>query len=205
MSEIVEEIIEIIAKRAAPGKTVYERAHLYEDLYISTSDFEEIAEEIYEKYGTRMSADDFRSGKISSVQDVVDNVKSESWGSRTFSGCDDDDYSTSDDVADNNETHSVTYSPSDIKGWNWGACLLGWIWGLFNGAVKQTLLMFLLSTFVPFIGSIASMILLGIKGNEWAWQGKNWSSVDEFKRVQRKWAVAGVCVAVIVVLIVLNS
>ena len=34
---------------------------------------------------------------------------------------------------------------------------------------------------------------------------KHWSSVDEFKRVQRKWAVAGVCVAVVAVFLVLIS
>jgi hypothetical protein len=34
--------------------------------------------------------------------------------------------------------------------------------------------------------------MLLFKGREWAWQNKQWDSVEHFNRVQRKWAKAGV-------------
>jgi hypothetical protein len=33
--------------------------------------------------------------------------------------------------------------------------------------------------------------VLGAKGNEWAWKNKTWESVEQFKRVQRAWSIAG--------------
>ena len=86
-----EEIIEIISKHARPGATITETSHLYEDLWVSTDDFAAIAEEIHDKFGERISTEDFRSGRVSSVRDIVEYVNSQDWGSRTFSGCDDDD------------------------------------------------------------------------------------------------------------------
>jgi serine/threonine-protein kinase len=34
-------------------------------------------------------------------------------------------------------------------------------------------------------------IILGVKGNEWAWKSRRWKSVKAFKRHQRLWAIAG--------------
>jgi serine/threonine-protein kinase len=34
-------------------------------------------------------------------------------------------------------------------------------------------------------------VILGVKGNEWAWKSRRWTSVKEFKRHQRLWAIAG--------------
>jgi hypothetical protein len=75
--------------------------------------------------------------------------------------------------------------PPAIKGWNWGAFLLHWIWGIFN----NTFIAFL--TWVPIFGWIF-MLVLGVKGNEWAWQNKTWRDIEHFKNTQKKWAVAGV-------------
>ncbi|MDW7651180.1 MAG: hypothetical protein SCK29_11100 [Bacillota bacterium] len=33
--------------------------------------------------------------------------------------------------------------------------------------------------------------VLGIKGNEWAWQNRQWDSVEQFHIVQKKWALWG--------------
>lgn len=88
------------------------------------------------------------------------------------------------------ENNSGTKSPEvpeEIKGWSWGAFLLTWIWGIFN-SVFISLLMF-----IPLV-NVVIWILLGIKGNEWAWQNKRWESIEQFKRVQKKWAIAGVIV-----------
>jgi hypothetical protein len=78
--------------------------------------------------------------------------------------------------------------PALADRWNWGAFFLGWIWGLGN----RSYLAFLvwvppLSFFMPFV--------LGAKGNEWAWRNKRWDSLEHFRRVQRKWSVAGLLAA----------
>jgi len=71
--------------------------------------------------------------------------------------------------------------PPELKGWNWGAFFLNWIWGIGNG----TYIAFLM--FVPLVNFVM-LFVLGAKGNEWAWQNKQWRDVDHFKSVQRKWA-----------------
>lgn len=84
--------------------------------------------------------------------------------------------------------------PQELQGWNWGAFLLNWIWGIGNNTWLALL------CFVPFLGMVMA-IVLGIKGNEWAWQNKFWPSIAEFKRVQRIWTIAGlIVVAVSIVL-----
>jgi len=70
--------------------------------------------------------------------------------------------------------------PDEIKGWNFGAFFLNWIWGIGN----QTYIAFL--AFVPVVGFFITFFL-GVKGNELAWRNKKWESIEEFKRVQRQW------------------
>jgi Cytochrome oxidase complex assembly protein 1 len=77
--------------------------------------------------------------------------------------------------------------PGEIDRWNWGAFLLSWIWGIGNGTPIALL------TFVPIVG-LVMVFVLGAKGSRWAWRNKRWDSVEHFKRVQRKWAIAGVIV-----------
>jgi hypothetical protein len=83
--------------------------------------------------------------------------------------------------------------PSEIKGWSWGALLMNWVWGLFNGTYIALLM------FVPFV-NFAMLFVLGAKGNEWAWRNKKWDSVEHFRSVQRKWAIAGFVILVVGVL-----
>ena len=77
--------------------------------------------------------------------------------------------------------------PPEIDRWNWGAFFLSWIWGLGNGTPIALL------TLVPLVGFVM-IFVLGAKGSRWAWRNKRWDSVEHFKRVQRKWAIAGVIV-----------
>ncbi|MGZ5765547.1 MAG: cytochrome c oxidase assembly factor Coa1 family protein, partial [Usitatibacter sp.] len=77
--------------------------------------------------------------------------------------------------------------PPEIDRWNWGAFLLNWIWGIGNNTFIALLAL------VPFV-NIIMVFVLGAKGSEWAWRNKHWESVEHFKRVQRKWAIAGVIV-----------
>ena len=82
--------------------------------------------------------------------------------------------------------------PSEIKGWNWGAFWLGWIWGIRN----RTWIAFL--EFIPYFGIVWAFIL-GAKGNKWAWQNQKWDSIEQFKKSQHRWAKWGLIIFLIVI------
>jgi hypothetical protein len=75
--------------------------------------------------------------------------------------------------------------PEEVKGWSWGAFVLTWIWGVFNGVLISLLCL------IPVL-NLAWAIVLGIKGNEWAWRNKKWDSIEHFKNTQRPWNIAGI-------------
>lgn len=92
--------------------------------------------------------------------------------------------------------------PEELKGYNWGALLLSWIWGIGNKAYI-TLLSFLVA-FIPFIGGFAALgmnIWFGFKGNEWAWQNKHFESIEHFKSNQKKWTIAGIIVMIVSIIV----
>lgn len=74
--------------------------------------------------------------------------------------------------------------PQGIRGWNWGAFLLSWIWGI-SHSVWISLL-----CFVPLV-NIVMVFVLGARGNEWAWENGRWDSIEHFKRTQGNWALWG--------------
>ena len=74
--------------------------------------------------------------------------------------------------------------PPELKGWNWGAFLLNWIWGIFNGVWIS------LFALIPIV-NIVIMVILGVKGNQWAWENKDWENAEHFKKTQKNWALAG--------------
>jgi hypothetical protein len=71
--------------------------------------------------------------------------------------------------------------PEEIKKWNWAAFWLNWIWGIGNNVYLALICL------IPFVSLIAPFYF-GVKGNELAWKNKKWESVEEFKRIQKKWA-----------------
>ena len=79
--------------------------------------------------------------------------------------------------------HAATV-PAEIDRWNWGAFLLNWIWGIENNTFLALLM------FVPLV-SLVMAFILGAKGSSWAWRNKRWESVEQFRTVQRKWAIWG--------------
>ena len=92
--------------------------------------------------------------------------------------------------------------PEELKGYNWGAFLLSWIWGIGN-KTYITLLSFLVA-FIPFIGCLAALgmnIWFGFKGNEWAWQNKHFESIEHFKSNQKKWTIAGIIVTIVSIIV----
>lgn len=84
--------------------------------------------------------------------------------------------------------------PDGVKGWSWGAFLLNWIWAIGNRTWIGLLAL------VPLAGIIMAFVL-GFKGREWAWQNKNWESVEHFNQVQKKWSFWGIALVTCVILI----
>ncbi len=80
--------------------------------------------------------------------------------------------------------------PAELRGWNWGAFLLNWIWGLGNNTFIALLM------FVPVVNLVMPFVL-GAKGNTWAWRNTRWRDVAHFRSVQRVWAIVAVLVYVI--------
>jgi hypothetical protein len=74
--------------------------------------------------------------------------------------------------------------PREIIRWNWGACIFCWIWGIRN----RTYIAFL--SLIPVFGFLI-MLILGLKGNEWAWQNRQWESIEQFQREQNNWSKWG--------------
>ncbi|MBT1449778.1 hypothetical protein KJ365_02715 [Glaciecola sp. XM2] len=81
--------------------------------------------------------------------------------------------------------------PPEIKGWNWGAFFLNWIWGIGNSTYIALLV------FVPLV-NIVMLVLLGLKGNEWAWKNRAWRDVEHFKATQKKWRNASAILLLVV-------
>jgi hypothetical protein len=77
--------------------------------------------------------------------------------------------------------------PQELQGWNWGAFLLTWVWGIGNRVWLALLALIPL----PLVG-LAIAILLAVKGNEWAWNFKRWDSIEHFRKTQRIWMYWGI-------------
>ena len=75
--------------------------------------------------------------------------------------------------------------PPELQGFNVGALFLSWIWAI----AHQTWIGLL--ALVPCVG-IVMAIMLGIKGNEYAWQNRKWDSIEQFKATQKVWMYWGV-------------
>jgi len=88
--------------------------------------------------------------------------------------------------------------PVELKGWNWGAFLMNWVWGIFNKTYIALL------TFVPLVGMFMPFVL-GFKGNAWAWRNKKWDSIEHFRKVQRKWTMWGVIIFIFSLLVSVGS
>ena len=102
----------------------------------------------------------------------------------------------------NTENNLQYQIEEELHKFNWGAFFLNFVWASFNGAWKEfwpsfvvMCILFLLSD-IPLIGllfgllNILMAVYVGRHGNEWAWYGKKWESLDKFTSVQKVWAVA---------------
>lgn len=108
---------------------------------------------------------------------------------------------------DNNYGQENAYSQAEIHKyldkWNWGAFFCTWLWGVFNRIYWP--LITILCAFIPYIGQIANiviMVYLGMKGNRLAWNKGNYRDFADFKRSQHTWAIIGIVVFVVNVVLV---
>lgn len=103
--------------------------------------------------------------------------------------------------------------PKEIKNWNWGAFLLTWIWGLSHHvwvsllspiAYLACVMMGLTSDLKVFVSFMVIhfiiAIILGLKGNAWAWQKQHYNSVDDFKKREKSWLVAGLVYCLLIII-----
>lgn len=84
-----------------------------------------------------------------------------------------------------------------IRGWNWAAFLLTWVWGVPHRVWVSLLAL------IPVINIIIA-IYLGLKGNEIAWRQNRYLSVQEYKDSQRLWLRWSliVCIATIIFILI---
>ena len=95
--------------------------------------------------------------------------------------------------------------PKEIQGWNWGAFFLPGFWCIPNrvwiGLLAWTDFSLITVLFTFGMTWPIMAVILGVKGNEWAWKSRRWQSVKDFKRHQRMWAIAGFFIAAAILLI----
>ena len=76
--------------------------------------------------------------------------------------------------------------PSDLGRWNWGASGLIFFWGVHHRVWISLL------GIIPVFGNIW-WIVMGVKGNAWAWRMNRWESVSEYKKSQSgAWKIIGI-------------
>lgn len=93
--------------------------------------------------------------------------------------------------------------PLNLSEWSWGAFVLYWIWGFFNGCwwmflVKMGIFFLgVLLCWIPFgtifisIVDLGISVLFGVKGTEWAWNNRSWNSISHFRQTQDTWNKVG--------------
>jgi serine/threonine-protein kinase len=95
--------------------------------------------------------------------------------------------------------------PEEIQGWNWGAFFLPGVWCLTNqvwiGLIAWTDLSIITLPVTLGMTWPIMAVILGVKGNEWAWKSRRWNSVKQFKRHQRLWAIAGFFIVTVLLIL----
>ena len=91
--------------------------------------------------------------------------------------------------------------PESLKGFNWGAFLMGPIWSLFNqvwiGLIGFISVIPQIPLEIRLLITLALALYLGFKGNELAWRSKKWSSTAHFASVQRTWLIVGLAATLV--------
>ncbi len=80
-----------------------------------------------------------------------------------------------------------------IKGWNWGAALLSWMW-LLPISILWGIGLLILENLSAGIVGLISFIYFGLHGNEFAWKYRKFNSLEEFWAVQKAWTNTAVAI-----------
>ncbi len=86
-----------------------------------------------------------------------------------------------------------------ISGWNWGSFIFTFLWAIFHGFWILAIL-----SIIPGVGFIIG-IILGIKGNEWAWKKDKHKNYPIFIEQQDRWNQIGLIFAAIFCLTFLSG
>ena len=100
-----------------------------------------------------------------------------------------------------NIIHTSHDVPAEIIDWNWGAFFLPGFWCLTNSVWVGLIAWIELSGVTFGTGWLMTGIILGYKGNEWAWKSRKWKSIGEFKKHQRMWSIISLLLISTVIII----
>lgn len=104
--------------------------------------------------------------------------------------------------------------PDELNSWNWGAFLFGVgflapVWSIANGIWLGCVQLIFFIPAIPLPARLALYIsislLLGLKGNEWAWRSRRWENQDHFLQTQRQWTIWGVpaaCIGIVILVVI---
>ena len=87
------------------------------------------------------------------------------------------------------------------KEFNWGAYFGTWLWGLWNKSYKTLWIILLGWTPWGFLYSL----YIGMKGNEWAADNRDWQNLDEFKKSQETQTIVFVLYKVLLLPIIIYT
>lgn len=100
-------------------------------------------------------------------------------------------------------TSPTASGKDELLKWNWAAFFWTWIWAFGHRLWLQGLIGLVVGIFVP----LAPNIYFALKGNRLAWENGTYSSREELRTRERRWAWAAAilyaAIAVILVLVVL--
>ena len=110
-------------------------------------------------------------------------------------------------VGANDSGTRTAQTPAALRGFNWGALLLGPIWGLGNAALPA-IAIGIAGGVVSYVTrsnniwlsltvTVAANVYIGLRANEWAWKARRWQSVEQFKRVQMGWLLWGIVLVIV--------
>ena len=96
-----------------------------------------------------------------------------------------------------NEEQDYDEIEQELNHFNWGAFMLSFIWGIGNKnfiPCIPVLILFFMPFLLADVIALFYCIWIGKNANKWAWENCQWKNIEHFRKVQKKWAIAGICV-----------
>lgn len=90
----------------------------------------------------------------------------------------------------------MPFDPNAFPKFNWGAFLMGWIWGL-NHKKPITLIEIPVSFVLSGLGGLGFRIWFGIVGYQWAWESGRFATYEECRKCQAVWGWWGLGLTVV--------